>query len=126
MCFIIPQDVLLRLADDDSVADDSRTALAATAASETAWRTLREAHTEATQAGLVARIDAFAGVAKALAKAPGTPVFDCKHTMSLPGSRWLARAALQMPPPRGRSPKPLRWQSFTRSASAAILSTTRA
>lgn len=70
MCFIIPQDVLLRLADDDSVADDSRTALAATAASETAWRTLREAHTEATQAGLVARIDAFAGVAKALAKAP--------------------------------------------------------
>ncbi|AMU20795.1 M4 family metallopeptidase [Mycobacteroides abscessus] len=85
MCFIIPQDVLLRLADDDSVADDSRTALAATAASETAWRTLREAHTEATQAGLVARIDAFAGVAKALAKAPGTPVFDCKHTMSLPG-----------------------------------------
>ncbi|MGH3956028.1 MAG: M4 family metallopeptidase, partial [Mycobacterium sp.] len=28
MCFIIPQDVLLRLADDDSVADDSRTALA--------------------------------------------------------------------------------------------------
>ncbi|MGH3726625.1 MAG: M4 family metallopeptidase [Mycobacterium sp.] len=84
MCFIIPRDVLLRLADDDNIADSSRTALAATAAAESAWRILRDAHSEATQAGLLARSDAFA-VAKALAVAPDTPVFDCKHTTSLPG-----------------------------------------
>lgn len=85
-CFIIPQDVLLRLADDDNIADDSRAALSATAASEPTWRTLRTAYSKATRAGLLARSESFTEVAKPLAVAPDTPVFDCKNTTSLPGT----------------------------------------
>ncbi|MBA0048902.1 M4 family metallopeptidase [Mycobacteroides sp. LB1] len=78
MCtrFIIPLAVLSRLAEDGDIAEDSRVALLSTAASELSWRTLRNAHTRATQAG---------SVAGALAKVPETPVFDCRQTTSLPG-----------------------------------------
>ncbi|TEA03946.1 M4 family metallopeptidase [Mycobacteroides salmoniphilum] len=84
MCtrFIIPPAVLSRLAEDGDIAEDSRVALLSTAASELSWRTLRNAHTRATQAASGITISA---AATALAKVPETPVFDCRQTTSLPG-----------------------------------------
>ncbi len=88
MCqrFIIPPAVLSRLAEDGDIAEDSRAALSATAACELSWRTLRDAHTRATQASLLtSRAAALGAAATGLAKVPETPVFDCRQTTSLPG-----------------------------------------
>ncbi|AGM28438.1 Putative metalloprotease [Mycobacteroides abscessus subsp. massiliense] len=88
MCqrFIIPPAVLSRLAEDGDIAEDSRAALSATAACELSWRTLRNAHTRATQASLLtSRAAALEAAATGLAKVPETPVFDCRQTTSLPG-----------------------------------------
>lgn len=88
MCqrFIIPPAVLSRLAEDGDIAEDSRAALSATAACELSWRTLRNAHTRATQASLLtSRAAALGTAATGLAKIPETPVFDCRQTTSLPG-----------------------------------------
>ena len=52
---IVPTSVLLRLADDDSIPEESRQALLDSAAVDPAWRGLRGAHTEATQACLRAK-----------------------------------------------------------------------
>ena len=54
MCgrFIVPTSVLLRLADDTSIPAESRQAMLDSVAIEQAWRGLRNAHTDATQAVL--------------------------------------------------------------------------
>ncbi len=80
-CFIVPKSVLDRFAADASLPADSREAFAATASLETVWRTLRSAHTEASQSRL-----AIAPIVTTLAAAPATPVFDCNSSTSLPGT----------------------------------------
>ncbi len=80
-CFIIPKSVLERFAADETLTDASRAAFAETASLEPVWRKLRTAHSEATQERL-----AIAPDVETLAPAPATPVFDCKHSMSLPGT----------------------------------------
>ncbi len=84
MCtrFIIPPAVLSRLAEDGDITEDSRVALLSTAASELSWRTLRNAHTRATQ---LASGNTISAAATALSKVPETPVFDSRQTTSLPG-----------------------------------------
>jgi Zn-dependent metalloprotease len=84
--FIVPTAVLRRLADDDSIPDESREAIRESIAVETAWRDLRNAHTNATQAGLLAAEITGLRFTAALAAVPAVTVYDCKHTRSLPGS----------------------------------------
>jgi Zn-dependent metalloprotease len=85
-CFIVPTDVLRRLAGDESVPAESRQALLETAAVEGAWRGLREAQTEATQSLLLATGITTLQVAGVLASVPAVTVYDCKNTQSLPGT----------------------------------------
>ncbi len=84
--FIVPTAVLRRLADDDSIPAESRKAIRESFAVESVWRELRNAHTEATQANLLAA--EFAGLQRAgvLATVPAVTVYDCKTTRSLPGA----------------------------------------
>jgi Zn-dependent metalloprotease len=84
--FIVPTAVLTRLADDSSIPEESRQALLDSAAVEPAWRELRDAHTEATQARLLANGITSFRLAGVLASVPAVTVYDCKNTQSLPGS----------------------------------------
>lgn len=84
--FIVPTAVLLRLADDDSIPAESRQAMLDSVAIEQAWRGLRNAHTDATQARLLAKRITSLRLAGVLAPAPAVTVYDCKNTQSLPGS----------------------------------------
>lgn len=82
----MPAAVLRRLADDDTIPAESRQALVDSAAVEASWRELRKAHTDATQAGLVAKGITSLRLAGVLAPAPAVTVYDCKNTQSLPGA----------------------------------------
>jgi Zn-dependent metalloprotease len=84
--FIVPTAVLRRLAEDESIPAESRQAMRESVAVERMWRDLRDAHTDATQASLLAT--EFSGVRRAgvLATVPAVTVYDCKNTQSLPGS----------------------------------------
>jgi Zn-dependent metalloprotease len=84
--FIVPPAVLRRLAEDDSFPDESREAIRESFAVETTWRELRDAHTDATQAALLAAEITGLSFAGALATDPAVTVYDCKQTRSLPGS----------------------------------------
>jgi len=84
--YIVPAAVLRRLADDDTIPDESRQALLDSAAVESSWRELRKAHTEATQAGLLAKGITSLRLAGVLAHVPAITVYDCKNTESLPGA----------------------------------------
>jgi Zn-dependent metalloprotease len=84
--YIVPAAVLRRLADDDTIPDESRQALLDSAAVESLWRDLRKAHTEATQAGLLASGITSLRLAGVLAHIPAITVYDCKNTESLPGA----------------------------------------
>ena len=84
-CFIVPPDVLSKLAQDESMPAESRQAMHDTAALEPVWRGLRNAQTEAVQLGLLAKGISSARFAGILAPAPAVIVFDCKNTRSLPG-----------------------------------------
>jgi Zn-dependent metalloprotease len=84
--FIVPPAVLRRLADDSSIPAESRQALLDSVAVEQTWRELRDAHTEATQSGFLAKGISSLRVAGVLAPVPAVTVYDCKTTQSLPGS----------------------------------------
>jgi Zn-dependent metalloprotease len=84
--FIVPTGVLLRLAEDDSLTEESRQALLDSAVMEPSWRELRSAHTEATQASFLAIGITSLRLAGVLAPVPAVTVYDCKNTKSLPGS----------------------------------------
>ena len=88
MCdrFIVPAAVLRRLADDDSIPEASRAAIRESFAVEATWRELRDAHTNATQASLLAAKITGLSYAGSLATVPAVTVYDCKTTHSLPGS----------------------------------------
>src|SRR6202012_3626838 len=83
--FIVPTAVLRRLADDDSIPAQARQALLDSAATESVWRELRHAHSEATQSTLRARGVTSLRLAGVLAPVPAVTVYDCKNTPSLPG-----------------------------------------
>jgi Zn-dependent metalloprotease len=84
--FIVPPAVLRRLADDDSIPDGSREAIRESYAVETTWRELRNAHTDATRAALLAAEITGLNFAVALTADPAVTIYDCKNTRSLPGS----------------------------------------
>ena len=88
MCerFIVPTAVLRRLADDESIPEDSRAALRDSVTVESSWRRLRDAHTSATRASLLAGEISGLGFAGVLATVPAVTVYDCKNTRSLPGT----------------------------------------
>ena len=80
-CFIIPPDVLKRLASDRNLSDKVRAAAQNTAKISTAMRNMRE------QAlAMTAAASAMARPMRALAKAPAISVYDCKHHQTLPGA----------------------------------------
>jgi len=80
-CFIIPPDVLKRLASDRKLSDKVRAAARNTATISTEMRKLREQALALTVAA-----DAAARPLRALAKAPAITVYDCKHHQTLPGA----------------------------------------
>ena len=80
-CFIIPKDVLDRLANDKSLSEAARKALNDTRAGEDIWRRLRTAHAFATNATMASR-----GLSATLATSPKVSVFTCNQTTSLPGT----------------------------------------
>ena len=79
-CFIVPGNVLDRLAKDESLPEATRKAFADTSAGEVIWRRLRDAHGVATKATLLSR-----GVASSLTPNPAVTVYHCNHSISLPG-----------------------------------------
>ncbi|HET7777330.1 MAG TPA: M4 family metallopeptidase, partial [Rudaea sp.] len=80
-CFIIPPDVLKRLASDRNLSDKTRAAARNTATISTQMRRLREQALAVTVAA-----SAAARPTRALAKAPEITVYDCKHHQTLPGA----------------------------------------
>src|SRR4029453_10118622 len=80
-CFIIPPDVLKRLASDRNMSDKVRAAARNTATISTAMRDMREQALALTVAA-----GAAARPTRALAKAPAIAVYDCKHHQTLPGA----------------------------------------
>ena len=80
-CFIVPQDVLERLAQDKKLSAQVRKASAATAQISVEIRKLRN------QAAALTGVAASVGAPLAkLAAAPKVTVYDCKHTQTLPGT----------------------------------------
>src|SRR5437016_2418957 len=84
-CFIVPPDVLRKLADDESMPARSREAMRETAAHSPIWRTLRDAYCEALGPGLLAKGIPPPRLAAVLAPVPAITVYDSKSTTSLPG-----------------------------------------
>jgi Zn-dependent metalloprotease len=80
-CFIIPPDVLKKLASDRNLSDRARAAARNTATVSTEMRKLREQALAVTVAA-----SAAARPTRALAKAPEITVYDCKHHQTLPGA----------------------------------------
>jgi Zn-dependent metalloprotease len=80
-CFIIPPDVLKRLASDRNLPAEVRAAAQNTANISAAMRNMREQALAVTVAA-----GAAARPMRALAKAPAITVYDCKHHQTLPGA----------------------------------------
>ena len=83
-CFIIPKDVLDRLANDKKLSAETRKSFADTSSLESSWRKLRDAHVAATLAR--GPMLASMGMAATLAPAPKILVYTCSNTTSLPGT----------------------------------------
>jgi len=81
ICSIIPNDVLRRLAQDESLTDEARQALTRTALVDQELRKIRE---QARQFTAVAQ--SVAPTPEALAPAPAVTVYNCNHTQTLPGA----------------------------------------
>ena len=80
-CYIIPNDVLERLAKDRQLSDDERKAMRDTAAVGAELRKLR------VQAGRLSALTSSIGTAPAtVAPTPAITVADCKHSQTLPGT----------------------------------------
>jgi Zn-dependent metalloprotease len=81
-CFIVPPDVLKRLARDRSLSANERAALLDTLQFEKEWRRHRDANARAS----VARMQlASAAPVNGAAPPPSILVYDCAHGTSLPG-----------------------------------------
>jgi Zn-dependent metalloprotease len=80
-CFIIPRDVLTRLAQDKELTAEIRKTLFDTAQISHELRELRSQAARLTSIAV-----AHAGALPELAPAPTVTVYDCKHTQSLPGT----------------------------------------
>lgn len=80
-CFIIPPDVLKKLASDRKMSDKVRAAARNTAKVSAQMRLLREQSLALTVAA-----GAAARPMRALAKAPAITVYDCRHHQTLPGA----------------------------------------
>lgn len=80
-CFIVPRDVLERLAADPELAPNLRKAAMDTATISHEIRMLRQQALELTSVTM-----ALGAVPAALAPAPAVTVFDCKHHQTLPGT----------------------------------------
>lgn len=84
-CSIIPDSVLRRLADDPQLPADVRAHLEATIRIDAHVRAVRLENTLLTTAA--ARTTRSAGLAPAsLGAAPAVTVYDCKHSLTLPGA----------------------------------------
>jgi Zn-dependent metalloprotease len=81
-CFIVPQDVLKKLAEDAKLSDEVRQASADTGRISVELRKLR------TQAGKLSNAVALGQSRELmpLAAAPAITVYDCQHTQTLPGA----------------------------------------
>lgn len=82
-CNIIPSDVLSRLAQDESIGQEARKRMIETMALDAKLRKLRRVNAEISRTAI--RANSIAGFAQ-LAANPVVSVYDCKTTMSLPGS----------------------------------------
>ena len=81
-CYIVPQDVLLRLSTDKSLSAAVRKGLVDTARVSSEIRKLR------TQAGLLTTATQAGGALLVeLAATPKVTVYDCKHSQTLPGTQ---------------------------------------
>ena len=81
-CFIIPPDVLERLAKGRDLPEATRQALLDTIELDKLWRKIRQLHTDT-----VRRSNLLLGVSEiVLAAAPSVTVYDAKHTTTLPGT----------------------------------------
>src|SRR5277367_3881605 len=80
MCQIIPNDVLRRLASDETLGDDIRQALLQSAVVDDLLRNIRE---EARQFSLLAQ--ELGPLLGAIAPAPAVTTYDCRNGKTLPG-----------------------------------------
>ena len=85
-CQIIPADVFDKLSKDKKFDAEDRKAFADAAALEAKWRKARREQTKLSHFVSTAGIAAGLTGTNTLAPAPAVPVFDCKHTQSLPGT----------------------------------------
>src|SRR5258706_4667085 len=79
-CFIVPQDVLERLANDKKLTEAERESFATTAKFEKEWRKVRVA-----QSKLAMAAQSILPQTVAAAAPPVILAFDCKHGTTLPG-----------------------------------------
>jgi Zn-dependent metalloprotease len=104
-CFIVPGDVLTRLAQDKELSAELRKTFFETAQISDEIRALRD---QAAKLTSVARV--HAGAIDELATAPTVTVYDCQHTESLPGT--------PVPKPQ-KSPDSTAKRTFNKTTSAA-------
>jgi hypothetical protein len=81
MCFVVPRDVLTRLAQDRELSAELRKGMFATAQISHEIRELRSQAARLTSVAM-----AHAGALVELAPAPAVTVYDCKHTQTTPGT----------------------------------------
>src|SRR5712671_2214347 len=81
MCFIVPREVLTRLAQDRELSAELRKGMFATAQISHEIRELRSQAARLTSVAM-----AHAGALVELAPAPAVTVYDCKHTQTTPGT----------------------------------------
>ncbi|WP_010186742.1 M4 family metallopeptidase [Sphingomonas sp. PAMC 26605] len=86
-CCIIPDDVLLRFASDPDLSDETRQALHHTAALSDQIRALRQQNAALTLAAIQLPIAKGASNAALPQALPAAHIFDCHHTMTLPGAQ---------------------------------------
>ena len=104
-CFIVPHDVLTRLAQDQELSAEIRRGMSATAAVSHEIRQLRNQANKLTGVAL-----ANATALVQLAAAPTVTVYDCKHTHTLPGT------PVSNP---GSSPDPTAKRAFSETTNVA-------
>lgn len=105
MCFIVPREVLTRLAQDKELSAELRKGLSNTAQIGHEIRVLRSQATKLTSVAV-----AHSGALIELAPSPMVTVYDCKQSQSLPGT--------PVPNP-GNSPDLTAKRAFNETASVA-------
>lgn len=106
-CFIIPAKVLKKLSRDKKLSAKTRKSFADTAKFENEWRKGREIRS---LVSMSAQKILPSGLTTASVSPPATPVFDCKHHNTLPGTPIANPAA---------SSDPTCKQAFTETAAVA-------